>query len=252
MEEILKQQSLLVQHPVYATFNDLSGIRHFMRYHVFAVWDFMSLLKSLQNHLTCTKLPWTPSKYPAQVVRLINQIVVGEESDLDQEGKPISHFDLYLRAMNEINAPTFEINDFLATMELKTIPEGAREFVMGNLDVAMNGHVVEVAASFFFGREKLIPEMFTTIVETLDREKIEAPTFRYYLKRHIEIDGDEHGPMALSCFNILTENNPELIRMGLTSGLTALRARHKLWDHVLEMATATKPVAHYPELDFLS
>lgn len=241
MEAILSEQKKLVQHPVYATFQDIDSIRHFMRYHVFAVWDFMSLLKSLQNHITCTALPWKPSRYPAEMVRLINQIVVGEESDLDEAGTPVSHFHLYLQAMNEIGASTSEINDFLATMDFERIPEGAREFVKGNLDVAMNGHVVEVAASFFFGREKLVPEMFTTIVETLDRENIKAPTFRYYLKRHIEVDGEEHGPMALKCFNTLTENDPTLYRLGLESGLKALSEREKLWDFVLAAKTPHVP-----------
>ena len=233
MEDLLTEQAKLISHPVYSTFTNVENIRHFMRYHVFAVWDFMSLLKSLQNHLTCTTLPWKPSHYPTEVVRLINQIVVGEESDLDQHGRPVSHFELYLGAMDEIGASTSEIHDFLATMDMKAIPTGAREFVQKNLDVAMNGHVVEVAASFFFGREKLIPEMFTSIVETLEREKIEAPTLMYYLKRHIEVDGDEHGPMALKCFSALTGDQEKLIRLGHQSGLDALRARKELWDHVL-------------------
>jgi len=232
MEEILKEQSRLVHHPVYSAFSDINNIRQFMRYHVFAVWDFMSLLKSLQNHLTCTQVPWRPSPYPAEVVRLINQIVVGEESDVDQDGSPTSHFDLYLRAMEEIGASTSEIRDFVASMDLDSIPDGAREFVKKNLEVAEKGHVVEVAASFFFGREKLIPEMFTTIVETLERENVHAPTLIYYLKRHIEVDGEDHGPSSLRCFNILTQERSDLIELGLKSGLSALQARHGLWDFV--------------------
>lgn len=232
MKDIFNAQAELVRHPVYSTFKDIDSIRHFMRYHVFAVWDFMSLLKSLQNHLTCVTVPWTPSKYPAEVVRLINQIVTGEESDIDQNGEAISHFDLYLRAMNEVGAPTGEIGDFLSTMNMESIPMGAREFVQGNLDVAQNGHVVEVAASFFFGREKLIPEMFTTMVDILDRENVEAPTFRYYLKRHIEVDGEEHGPLAMKCLTILMGESEDLKRLGEMAGLKALSERKKLWDHV--------------------
>lgn len=232
MEQILAKQKDLTYHPVYKTFGDLKSIQHFMRFHVFAVWDFMTLLKSLQRHITCVNVPWTPSKYPASMVRLINQIVVGEESDLDQTGNPISHFELYLKAMEEIGASTAEIRDFLSTMELSKIPFVARSFVEHNLDVAMNGHVVEVAASFFYGREKLIPDMFETIVQTLKADGIEAPTLIYYLERHIEVDSGEHGPLAQQCLEHLIGGDEKLLIMSQKAGLAALQARQKLWDDV--------------------
>lgn len=232
MEQILNKQKELTHHPVYQTFGDLKAIQHFMRYHVFAVWDFMSLLKSLQRHITCVTVPWTPSKYPAEMVRLINQIVVGEESDLDQFGNPISHFELYLKAMEEIGASTAEIRDFLATNDLAKVPEGARKFVSHNLDVALNGHVVEVAASFFYGREKLIPDMFQTMVDTLKKENINAPTLIYYFERHIEVDSGEHGPLAMKCLDYLTGHDEALKAMSLKAGSEALNARQILWDDV--------------------
>lgn len=234
MQEILQKQQLLTHHSVYGTFNKLEAIRHFMRYHVFAVWDFMSLLKSLQREITCVKVPWRPSQYPAEMVRLINQIVVGEESDLDQNGKPISHFELYIKAMEEVGAPTEEIRKFVLSLNLDDIPDGAREFVAHNLKIAEHGHVVEVAASFFYGREKLIPEMFQTIVDTLKSENIHAPTLIYYLERHIEVDSGEHGPLALKCLDHLTENNEALKQLAYKAGAEALDLRHKLWDDVLK------------------
>lgn len=233
MQEIKDKQAVLTQHPVYMTFHNLENIRHFMSYHVFAVWDFMSLLKRLQLDLTCVAIPWRPSKYPAEMVRLINQIVVGEESDLDQHGNPVSHFDLYLRAMEEIGADTSVIRKFLETDDLTLIPQGAREFVEFNLHTAKNGHIVEVASSFFFGREKLIPDMFQAIVDTLKKENVEAPTFLYYLERHIEVDSGEHGPLALKALTHLTNNDPLLEKMALETGLKALDQRSGLWDEVL-------------------
>jgi hypothetical protein len=236
MEIITQKQDELTRHPVYGTFNTLSGIRDFMEYHVFAVWDFMSLLKSLQIQLTCVQLPWRPSPYPTEMVRLINQIVVGEESDLDAEGKPVSHFDLYLRGMEEVGADTTRIRKFLETSDMAIIPEGAREFVKHNLDVAHNGHIVEVAASFFFGREKLIPDMFSSIVNTLKAQNVSAPTFLFYLERHIEVDSGEHGPLAMRALNYLTSSDPELMAMALASGTKALDMRTYLWDRVLATA----------------
>lgn len=237
MERIQAKQTELTQHNIYKTFTDLANIQHFMRFHVFAVWDFMSLLKSLQRHITCVSLPWTPSMYPAEMVRLVNQIVVGEESDVDQFGNPISHFELYLKAMEEIGASTSEISDFLSTLETQRIPTGAREFVEYNLNVAEHGHVVEVAASFFYGREKLIPEMFEVIVSTLKRENIQAPTLMYYLERHIEVDAGEHGPLALKCLDSLVADNEELKTLAINAGIKALEMRKNLWDEVLSQLT---------------
>jgi Protein of unknown function (DUF3050) len=234
MNIIQAKQQDLTHHPVYQSFNSIGAIQHFMRYHVFAVWDFMSLLKSLQNHITCTQVPWRPSGYPTEMVRLINQIVVGEESDLDQYGHPTSHFDLYLKAMEEVGASTVEIRKFLKSLDLNDIPEGAREFVSYNLNVAKFGHVVEVAASFFYGREKLIPDMFQTIVDTLQKENVSAPTLIYYLQRHIEVDGNEHGPLALKCLDYLTSGDSRLESLSLHSGQEALQKRQDLWDFVLK------------------
>lgn len=242
METISDKHAALAGHPVYQSFNDLKSIRHFMGYHVFAVWDFMSLLKSLQNHLTCVEVPWRPSPYPAEMVRLINQIVVGEESDVDLEGNAISHFDLYLKGMQEIGADIRPIKKFLETMDYSLIPEGAREFVEFNIDVAKNGHVVQVASNFFYGREKLIPDMFQTIVDTLKRENVSAPTFLYYLERHIEVDAGEHGPLASKALSHLTKGSSELELMALDSGLKALEMRKALWDKVLQSLHQTQAI----------
>src|SRR5258706_11224465 len=82
--EPLRQQ--IINHKVYSAINDIDDLKVFMQYHIFAVWDFMSLLKALQNNLTCTSVPWFP-KGSADTRHLINEIVVGEESDIDYSGR---------------------------------------------------------------------------------------------------------------------------------------------------------------------
>lgn len=239
MNLLEEKKFLLAKHPVYQSLTSIENIRHFMEYHVFAVWDFMSLLKSLQQKLTCVSIPWRPSPYPSEVVRLINQIVLGEESDVDREGNPASHFELYLKAMEEVGASSVLIRDFLKSDNYALVPHGAREFVKGNIELAKNGHVVEVAASFFYGREKLIPDMFHAIVKTLVQEQIEAPTFLYYLERHIEVDSHEHGPLALKALSHLCAGDSRLMAMAQSTGEQALDRRMALWDKVLETLPRT-------------
>lgn len=112
--EPLRQQ--IVQHPLYTRINTIEAIRVFMEHHVVAVWDFMSLLKSLQRELTCVSNPWLPVG-SANTRYLINEIVTGEESDVDQAGNRISHFELYLQAMEQAGANKTPIQDLVSTLQ---------------------------------------------------------------------------------------------------------------------------------------
>jgi hypothetical protein len=235
LEVIQTEQNRLIKHPVYEELKDLSHLKLFMETHVFAVWDFMSLLKSLQREITCISVPWRPSGYSSELLRFINQIVLGEESDIDQNGKAVSHFELYLRGMEEIGADTRSINAFIRSPDRGIIPESALEFVSFNLNLALTGTPVQVASAFFYGREKLIPEMFDSILKILDSHQLEAPTFKYYLERHIEVDGGEHGPLAEKCLKELIGDDPDSLREAQRIALESLKARYGLWDNVLKL-----------------
>jgi len=235
--QIKNAQIKLTNHPLFAAIKTPAHLKIFMEYHVFAVWDFMSLLKSLQNKLTCTEVPWRPSKYSPKIVRLINEIVVGEECDVNpnSEGKYLDHFSLYLQGMQEIGANTSLIRDFISGADLSLIPYGARNFVKQNLDIAVNGSVVEVATTFFYGREKIIPDMFQSIVDQLKKENIFCPRLTYYLERHIEVDGHEHGHMAEECLELLSRVHSEISSDDISRfAMSALSYRHQLWDEVLK------------------
>jgi len=217
-----------------------------MQSHVYAVWDFMSLLKSLQRALTCVTVPWLPTADPASR-RLINEIVLGEESDL-YEGQPLSHFELYLRAMQSCGAETGPVlaltrilTDTLAiggsleealAAALAAAPAEAAAFVRATFAVLATGETHRIAAAFTFGREDLIPAMFSAFVRGLDAElpgRI-AP-FRYYLERHIEVDGEDHGPMAMQMIRQVCRSEKEWAEATETA-CAALEARLALWDGI--------------------
>ena len=231
----------LAEHRLYPAFQRLEDLQVFMENHVFAVWDFMSLLKRLQRGLTCVEIPWTPTKH-AGSRRLVNEIVLGEESDV-YEGVAVSHFELYLRAMREIGASThamegviFQIGqgeDIEDVLDGAPIPEAARKFVRSTFAVIESGRLHEIAAAFTFGREDLIPDLFRGFLRDQDEQLSGSlGTFRWYLDRHIELDGEEHGPMALQMVSDLCGADPEKWSEAEAAAVEALEARLAFWDGI--------------------
>jgi len=232
--EIEKLHLALKNHQMYSKIKNFDQLKIFMETHVFAVWDFMSLLKRLQNDLTCTSIPWKPRYVSKATTRLINEIVLGEESDLGPNGEAIDHFTLYLRSMDEVGASYTNLINFLENYDYKFLTPVQKEFVEYNLNLAMNGKSHEVAAAFFFGREKLIPDMFTSLLSDL-RYNLQNNNFSnliYYLERHIEIDGGEHSHKALDCLKDLCGNDEMKWNEAFQSGIKSLQNRINLWNEV--------------------
>jgi hypothetical protein len=236
--ESLRQE--IINHKVYHTINDIEDLRIFMQYHIYAVWDFMSLLKSLQNNLTCTSVPWFPMG-DTRTRQLINEIVLGEESDVDEKGNAISHFELYLNAMKQCGASTLQIEKFIEILKennnfneafLKSeTPIEAQKFVEFTFEVINTNKDYLQAAIFTFGREDLIPKMFTKIVDDINKKFPDSISiFKYYLDRHIEIDGDHHSHLALQMTSILCENDENKWNEVDHYIISSLEKRILLWD----------------------
>ena len=219
----------------------MQQLRVFMESHVYAVWDFMSLLKSLQRALTCVDVPWIPTRFPASR-RFINEIVLGEESD-EYQGRTASHFELYIEAMERAGASTALIRSVVervsrtarAEVELGGVPAAARAFVETTFRVIRSGSIAAQAAAFTFGREDAIPGMFRALVRDLNAEMDgDLSQFVWYLERHIEVDGDEHGPLSLRMVADLCGDNPALWEEAAVAAEQAILARLALWDGILD------------------
>jgi len=244
------RQALLENHPVFSSIQHIDNLRLFMSWHVFAVWDFMCMVKRLQRELTPMELPWLPSNAPA-ATRMVNEIVLTEESDEMPDGSHKSHFELYLLSMKEVGADTGQIEEFVTrlrsnmpvnkALEKVSANSNIQYFVNSTIDTAVNGNVYQVLGSFFFGREHVIPKMFTGLLENWHIDESEAPMFVYYLKRHIELDGDQHGPAASKLIRQLTQNNPKAIRELYIAALKAINDRIRLWDCLHQLMSACIP-----------
>jgi hypothetical protein len=232
----------MVEHPVFAAIREIESLRIFMEAHVFAVWDFMSLLKRLQRDLTCIEVPWLPPR-DRQAAQLINQIVLGEESDVGPNGEPVSHLELYLGAMREVGANTASFEHFQSALANGATLAGAfdhaavapfiREFTGHTLQIASWAPLVAVMASFLYGREDVIPHMFSNLLEKWRIGANRAPMFVYYLKRHIEVDSDQHGPAAKAILAAATTDDPGRGLQVLGAARQSIEARIKLWDGLL-------------------
>lgn len=232
-ESIASKSQELARHFVYGRLTNLSALQTFMKFHVYAVWDFMSLLKALQREITCVEIPWRPSKYSKGMVRLINEIVLGEESDLDHNEKASDHFSLYLEAMKEAGLDVSEVLYRIQELDFSNLDPAIQNFVQFNLDLACHGSAHQVCAAFFFGREKIIPDLFRPALEEAQRNLGGQIAFNFYLARHIELDGDEHGPLAENCLREIVGNDDKKWREAYETGLTSLYLREKLWDAAL-------------------
>lgn len=231
----------LCSHAVFSEITSLRKLQLFMESHVFAVWDFMTLAKRLQQDLTCTRLPWLPPADP-QAARLINEIVLGEESDEHPVQGYCSHFELYLEAMAQVGASTSSINHFVAlqrqglgpTAALRQVevPTGVSRFVNDTLHLALNAPTHCVAATFLYGREHVIPGMFERILQSDDFIHRQAPTLCAYLKRHIELDAKEHGPAAQQLLDRLTSADPTYPQQANDAALAAVQSRLAFWDEL--------------------
>jgi hypothetical protein len=238
-------------HAMYGQLSTIEDVKLFMQNHVFAVWDFMSLLKALQSSLTNTNVPWSP-KGNGSVARFINEIVMDEESDVNEKGEVKSHFEMYIDSMDQIEANTAPIKKFTnaihngasidtaaAMIEMHPTIKAFLDLTFG---VIAEGKLHCIAAAFTFGREDVIPDMFLEIIQ---QSKTSAEDGRYskllyYLNRHIELDGDEHGPISLKMVeNLCGDDNTKWTETLLTAK-SALQQRIELWGLISSAISNSK------------
>ena len=228
-------------HPVYAAVGTIEDLRVFMQHHVYSVWDFMSLIKYLQSLVAPANWPWVPGEDPL-VQRFINELVLEEESDETEGGEGFSsHFELYLRAMEEIGADTQSVRGFVATvaeqgieaaLALDSVPEPSRRFTATTFDFLRENRAHEVAAALALGREHIIPGMFRSILARIGVTDTQAPIFHFYLNRHIHLDEDFHAPLSLRLLDRLCDGDPARIDQAQSAAARAVTARLAFWDGV--------------------
>jgi hypothetical protein len=252
LEHILPLREQLNAHPVYGAIRDQRDLRVFMEHHVFSVWDLMSLIKYIQQHIAPNQVPWMPKGDPG-LRYLINQLVLEEESDTapgpDGNLQYGSHFEFYCRAMAEIGADSTLPERFLslvaeqgidAALYSDLVPLPARYFTETTFCFIREDKPHVVAAALAVGRERLIPGMFRRFLDRMAIGADQAPAFHYYLNRHVHLDEDFHGPLSMKLMAVLCGDDPKRIEEAETAAEEAVCARIRFWDGVAEAIEARR------------
>lgn len=232
----------VISHPLLDLTLDRVKLQKLMQIHVFAVWDFMFLLSELRKNMYQSNNYWLPSQ-DAGCLRLINELIISEETDvvssLNFEG---SHFEMYLKAMDEVGADTRFILTFT-----KLLREGmhiesaalcahplANDFVVGNYALMQHG-ALEMAGALFFGREDIVPQIFYRLKCSNDFSG--HPWLCAYLDRHIEADLTAHGKMAGAIVQKLCGQSQDNWRRAAFGARAALKLRAALLDGIYAEVT---------------
>ncbi len=245
----------LIDHDLYKFIETPEDLKIFTEYHIYAVWDFMSLAKSLQQRLSCVNVPWIPAKTSSEYTYLINDIVLAEESDINLNGERQSHFEMYVEAMEDLKASTHIINEIISQLEHGTdiflvisasdLPQPVKSFLIFTFNTIFHNDTPEILSAFTYGREDLIPDMFTEIIGNIQSRFPEhnISKFKYYFERHIEIDADEHGPMAIKMLKSLCGEDEAKWNSVESTAVKALQKRLELWDFIKKEILLKKALA---------
>ena len=250
MSDLAQARSELLNSTIFKpnVIRSIADLRMLMEHHVFAVWDFMSLVKALQREVAPAPAAWLPPR-DREGARMINEIVLCEESDYGPDGQTtLSHFELYLEAMREVGADTSRVETFVESvgqmgvdkaLDEAGLPVSIDQFVRHTFDVIRSNKPWVVCAAFAFGRESIIPDMFQRLRRSEAMKNRECPAFDYYLARHIEVDGGVedtpgHGELALRLLDRLCDDNADRHAEAEKTGIDALRMRTRFWLGVTE------------------
>ena len=233
----------IVTHPLYDFMKEEDAVIVFMENHIFSVWDFQSLLKSLQSKLTCTGTPWHPTS-DREARRLINEIVLDEESGRNPQGGYSSHFELYREAMIDAGANTSKIDKLIYEIsqgaDIRSnsnylLPHNVERFVLHTFENIYQNNLIDLLSIFTYGREDIIPKMFSKLIKKFYEDNPSRwSKLNFYLNEHIECDDIRHGPMAKKILENICKDDAKKWHRAETASVNALTQRKLMWDNILK------------------
>lgn len=232
----------IINHPLNENIVSMEHLRSFMEHHIFAVWDYMSLLKALQKELTCTDLPWCPSS-DGKLCSIINGLVMDAESTANLDGELQSQFDIYRDCMKSVGARTAGIDGLIAKvsrgeslvaslMTTGHLAPSAALFVLDTFNIIDKSRAHEIAAVFAFGREALLPAVFLKMVHNLKGEFPELSAYEVYMERYLNVHDEQNLANAFEMLEVLCGNDAIKWVEAEAAAKKALESRLNFWNAI--------------------
>ena len=150
---------------------------------------------------------------------------------MQQSGANLNQISLFIETLKS----TRDLNQAFSTAN---VPDAAKQFVEFTFNIINSNKPHLQSAIFTFGREDLIPSMFMSIIKDIDQNFPNSISiFKYYLERHIEIDGDHHSHLAIQMTSNLCGTNDVFWKEAEEATINSLNMRIKLWDAVFDEIT---------------
>jgi len=106
------------------------------------------------------------------------------------------------------------------------------------------------SAIFTFGREDLIPGMFISLINEIHKNfPDDISIFKYYIERHVEVDGDHHSHLAIQMTANLCQDNEQYWKEAEAAVINSLETRIELWNGVYRQLTEKNHGRGYAHMD---
>jgi hypothetical protein len=121
------------------------------------------------------------------------------------------------------------------SIEATELPPSVKQFLHYTFQIAQEAPLHVKAAVFTFGREDLIPDMFTQILNKIYAEHPnKVSIFKYYIERHIEVDGGHHSQLATEMVTERCGKDPLKWKEATQAAIKSLEMRSLLWDAIMQ------------------
>lgn len=230
---------ILANHKLYERVNDELSLRLFMEHHVICVWSYNFLLREIHQELVGLIHPLN-SQSQKEAIRLVSEMILEEELEEQQDGSLLSHFEIYLEAMQDLGANISPIVSFFdlqdsgqnwqTALKHARFPTAVSRYAR-KMNRFAQAPLHEKAAALFYEGEPFIPDTFLLRIGQLGNT-VKIGRLLDYFERHIEGLRSPGFSASGRLVEILCNNDEKMSLEAEQSAEEAMKNRVELWGYI--------------------